>query len=63
MFSKCPLLTNLDISNIKVSKYTNINGIFNGCSEILKENIRKQNPDIIKEEEDCKEYYSKSGKY
>ena len=63
MFSKCPLLTNLDISNIKVSKYTNINGIFNGCSEILKENIRKQNPDIIKEEEDCKEYYSKSNKY
>ena len=62
MFSNCSLLTNLDISKLKISQYTNINGMFNGCSEELKENIRKQNPDIIKEE-DNKGYLCKSNKF
>ena len=59
MFADCYLLDDLDISKFKISKYTNTNGIFNGCSENLKEKIRKQNQDIIKEKEDLKGYYSK----
>ena len=46
MFCDCTSLEDLDVSNFKFKKDTEMNCMFSGCSEDLKNKIKNQNKDI-----------------
>ena len=46
MFSNCYSLLNVDVSNFIISNKTNMNYMFDGCSDELKDKIKSQNKNI-----------------
>ena len=49
MFYNCISLEELDLSYFNINKNTNITGMFSGCTEVLKMNI-KENYAFIKDD-------------
>ena len=47
MFSGCSSLKELNLSNFHINNVIDINGIFNGCSDELKNKIKEQNKNIF----------------
>ena len=46
LFDNCQTLKNLDISNFDIKDKTNIDYMFSGCSDNLKDDIRNKNKGI-----------------
>ncbi len=49
MFSQCYLLTNLDLSNIKIQNVADVKDMFYQCRSLKKNNVITQDEKIINE--------------